>query len=155
VQSFEQNLRCLPTSAFPHSQHIRGTGSCLSPPCTGIGRRPRAGPLNAGSGVGGSNLRCFPNSFGGIICCCQPTLKTRPACCLTTECYPRSRVVAPRTDQPSVAFAPAATSIPTGSRRNLALQDGSGLPVRQQWRTALPYPRPVLQHDITLAFGSC
>jgi hypothetical protein len=38
TQSLEQNLRCLPVSAFPHSQHIRGTGSSLNPPSRRICR---------------------------------------------------------------------------------------------------------------------
>jgi transposase InsO family protein len=37
---------------------------------------------------------------------CRATSETDPPCCLTTECYPRSRVVAPRTDLPSLALLP-------------------------------------------------
>ena|ERR1700690_253846 len=32
AHSCEQNLIFLPVSAFPHSQHIRGTGSPVNPP---------------------------------------------------------------------------------------------------------------------------
>jgi hypothetical protein len=38
AHSFEQNLIFLPVSAFPHSQHIMGTGSSLNPPSRRICR---------------------------------------------------------------------------------------------------------------------
>jgi hypothetical protein len=58
MQSLEQNPRCLPVSAFPHSQHIGATGSSQRSPCSGLGEWPRPGPTNAGrGGVSGSNFR--------------------------------------------------------------------------------------------------
>jgi hypothetical protein len=38
TRSLEQNLSRLPTNAFPHSQHTRGTGSSLRLPRSGIGQ---------------------------------------------------------------------------------------------------------------------